>query len=530
MKRLHTIGLLAVAALVAGVPATGVTAQPEDPAVVRLAAALDAILADSRLTGSQASVVVRDTTDGQTLYDRNGARRLVPASNTKLLTSTAALEILGEGYRFGTEVRTEARQSGPVLLGDLYLRGTGDPTALAADYDKLAADIAAKGVRLVTGDLIADDTYFDSQRLGTSWAWDDEPFYYSPQVSALTVAPDTDYDMGNVIVTVRPGAAAGAKPVVTLTPETGYVTIDNQASTVASGGADTISFERQHGSNRIVVTGTVPVDGSQTLDWATVWEPAGYAADVFRRALQKHGIVVLGRDKLGIATPEAARTLATHESMTLAEMMVPFLKLSNNGHAEVLVKAIGRKLSGQGTWSAGLAGMRGTLAAMGMDMSTLRQSDGSGLTRFNLVPPAEITDLLAAAKAKPWFTKWYDALPIAGNAERFVGGTLRTRMRNTPAANNVHAKTGSLTGVSGLSGYVTDADGHGLVFSILLNNYLVSGTSVKTGIEDRIAVALASFTRTAPATVGLRIAPPAEQTVPEVPDGLECSWVKPNLC
>jgi D-alanyl-D-alanine carboxypeptidase/D-alanyl-D-alanine-endopeptidase (penicillin-binding protein 4) len=335
--------------------------------------------------------------------------------------------------------------------------------------------------------------------------------------------------MGNVIVTVRPGASAGAKPVVTLTPETGYVTIDNQASTVASGGADTISFERQHGSNRIVVTGTVPVDGSQTLDWATVWEPAGYAADVFRRALQRHGIRVLGRDKQGIATPSAARTLATHESMTLAEMMVPFLKLSNNGHAEVLVKAIGRKLSGQGTWSAGLAAMRDTLAALGMDLSTLRQSDGSGLTRFNLVPPAEIADLLAAAKGKAWFAKWYDALPIAGNAERFVGGTLRSRMRNTPAADNVHAKTGSLTGVSGLSGYVTDADGHLLVFSILLNNYLVSGTSVKTGIEDRIAVALAGFTRaSAPAT--LRVAPPAEQKVPEVPDGLECSWVKPNLC
>jgi len=528
MKRLHTITLLAVAALMAGAPATSAIALPEDPAVVRLAATLDAILADARLNGSQASVVVRDTTDGQTLYDRNGSRRLVPASNTKLLTSAAALEILGGGYRFSTEVRTVAQQSGPALLGDLYLRGTGDPTALEADYDKLAADVAATGVRLVSGDLIADDTYFDPVRLGTSWAWDDEPFYYSPQVSALTVSPDTDYDMGNVIVTVRPGAAVGAQPVVTLTPETGYVTIENRASTIASGGADTISFEREHGTNRIVVTGTVPVDGSQTRDWSTVWEPAGYAADVFRRALQRHGVRVLGRDRLSLPTPEGARTVATHESMTLAELMVPFLKLSNNGHAEVLTKAIGRKVSGQGTWPAGLAAIRTSIAAMGMDLSTLRQSDGSGLTRFNLLPPVEIADLLVAARGKPWFAKWYDALPVAGNAERFVGGTLRSRMRNTPAANNVHAKTGSLTGVSGLSGYVTDADGHVLVFSILLNNYLVSGTSVKTGIEDRIAVALASFTR-AP-TVSARVAPPAVTDVPEVPDGLECSWVKPIAC
>lgn len=529
MKRLHTLSLVAVAALLAGVPATNATALPQDPAVTRLATALDAILADSRLNGSQASVVVRDTTDGQTLYDRNGNRRLVPASNTKLLTSAAALEILGEGYRFSTQARATAPQVGSALLGDLYLRGTGDPTMLEADFDRLAAGVAATGIRLVTGGLVADDTYFDSVRLGVSWAWDDEPFYYSPQVSALTVSPDTDYDMGNVIVTVTPGAAEGAKPVVKLTPETGYVTIDNRASTIAAGGADTISIEREHGSNRIVVTGTVPVGGAQTRDWATVWEPAGYAADVFRRALQRHGVKVLGGDKLSQPTPEAARTLATHESMTLAELMVPFLKLSNNGHAEVLVKAIGRKVSGQGTWSAGLAAMRTSLTSMGMDPASMRQSDGSGLTRFNLVPPMEIADMLAAAKGKPWFAKWYDALPIAGNSQRFVGGTLRSRMANTPAANNVHAKTGSLTGVSGLSGYVTDADGHLLAFSILLNNYLVSGTSVKNGIEDRIAVTLAGFTRDGAAATA-RVAPPAAPEVAEVPDGLECSWVKPNLC
>ncbi len=520
------VSLLAIAAFAAGVPSTGAVALPEDPAVANLAATLDAILADARLTGSQASVVVRDATTGDTLYDRNGSRRLLPASNTKLLTSAAALEILGEGYRFSTGVSTKAQQRGPALLGDIYLRGTGDPTLLQRDYDDLAAQVAAKGVRIVTGDLIADDTWFDSVRLGTSWGWDDQPFYYSPQVSALTVSPDTDYDMGNVIVKISPAPAAGQRPLVTVTPDTGYVTFDNRATTVAEGGADTISFERAHGTNKIIVTGTVPVDGTPTEDWSTVWEPTGYAADVFRRALKRHGVTVLGRDRLGVATPEGTRALAGHQSMTLAELLIPFLKLSNNGHAEVLTKAIGRKVSGQGTWPAGLAAMRTTIAAMGMDTATLRQSDGSGLTRFNLIPPLEIADLLLSARSKPWFPVWYSSLPIAGEADRFVGGTLRSRMRGTPAAGNVHAKTGSLTGASGLSGYVTDADGRPLVFSILLNNYLVSGTSVKTGIEDRIAVTLATFTR----TPSRRAATPAPPVVPEVPDGFECSWVKPNLC
>lgn len=509
----------------AGAPATTATAQPEDPAVTRLAATLDTILADPRLSGSLAAVVVRDTTTGETLYDRNGDRRLLPASNTKLLTSAAAMEILGPEYRFTTDVRAAGPQHGATLVGDLYLRGTGDPTMLAADYDALAAQVAASGVRIVTGDLVADDTWFDQVRLGLDWAWDDEPYYYAAQVSALSVAPDTDYDAGTVIVTVRPGASAGARPVVTTTPETRYVTIDNRATTVASGGADTMAIEREHGTNRIVITGTVPTNGSATSDWVSVWEPTGYAADVFRRALERHGVRVIGDTRVGVATPATARVITSHRSMTLAELMVPFLKLSNNGHAEVLTKAIGREVSGEGTWSAGLAAIRDFVATTGMDTAVLRQADGSGLSRWNMIPAREFVDLLAAVRGKPWFDTWYAALPIAGEADRFVGGTLRSRMRNTPAAGNVHAKTGSLTSVSGLSGYVTDADGHALVFSILLNNYLAS--SVKD-IEDRIAVALATFTRSA--GVAARSGVPAVPQAPAAPDGLECSWVKPNVC
>jgi D-alanyl-D-alanine carboxypeptidase/D-alanyl-D-alanine-endopeptidase (penicillin-binding protein 4) len=522
--RVGTGRAIALAALVlatAGVSAAPAGADPDDPAVAALAATIDAALGDGRLTAAQAAVVVRDLTTGETLYSRNGDRRLIPASNTKLLTSTAALGILGSDYRFTTDVRGDGNRYGSLLKGNLYLRGTGDPTMLAADYDALAAGVAASGVKTVVGDLVADDTWFDNVRLGTQWSWDDEPYYYSAQISALSVAPDTDYDAGTVIVAAAPGATAGAKPVVTVTPETGYVQIVNQGSTIAAGGADTLTIEREHGTNRIFITGTVPVGGATTSEWATVWEPTGYAADVFRRALARHGVTVLGRTRLGTATPAAAKPLASRQSMTLAELMVPFMKLSNNGHAEVLTKAIGRQVANQGTWSAGLAAIRTYLAAHGMDTAAQRQSDGSGLTRWNLVPATEFVDLLAAVRAEPWFDRWYAALPIAGDPARFVGGTLRSRMRNTPAANNVHAKTGTLTSVSGLSGYVTDADGHVLAFSILLNNHF---GGVKD-IEDRIAVALASFSRTA--AVARAVVPPPT-AVPEI--DLECSWVKPAVC
>lgn len=185
-------------ALNAGSPAG---ADSTDPA---LAKTLDRILSDPRLSGSQVGVVVSDANTGQALYQHDGGDRLVPASSTKLLTSTAAMQLLGPDYRFSTDVLSDGSRHGSVLVGDLYLRGTGDPTMLAADYDRLAAQVAAAGIRRVTGKLIADDTRFDSNRLGSSWAADDESAYYSSQISPLTVAPDTDYDAGTVLVKVTP--------------------------------------------------------------------------------------------------------------------------------------------------------------------------------------------------------------------------------------------------------------------------------------------------------------------------------------
>lgn len=494
-------------------------AEPDlSPAVADLSADLDEILADARLDGGQASVVVRDAETDEVLYDHDGGIRLMPASNEKLFTSAAALDLLGPDYTFDTTVAATARQQGPVLRGDLYLRGTGDPTLLAADYAELAAQVAGAGIGLVTGSVVADDSWFDAQRLGTDWAWDDEPYYYAAQVSALTVAPDTDYDAGTVIVEVAPGAAADAPATITVVPATDYVRIVNRTTTTAEGGETDVVVEREHGTNRIVVSGTI-APGDSVSEWSSVWEPTGYAADVFADALAAEGVQVLGRTELGV-TPDAARTVASHESMPLGELMVPFLKLSNNGHAEVLIKAIGRELAGEGSWAAGLEIVAGQFESYGVNTATISTRDGSGLSRRNLVPPAEVATLLDAVQDKPWFDAWYEALPIAGAQDRMVGGTLRSRMRGTPAEGNVHAKTGSLTGATSLSGYVTDADGDRLIFSVIFNDYLSGKPS---DLEDRIAVRLAAFTEDESAAARMRIPePPAV----ELPDDVECSWVK----
>ncbi|MGW7056213.1 D-alanyl-D-alanine carboxypeptidase/D-alanyl-D-alanine endopeptidase [Streptomyces sp. NPDC054887] len=518
-----------LAVVLAGALAWGSSgATVAGPSDTGLKGAIDTILTDARLDGGAASVVVADASTGRTLYQRDSGDRLMPASNTKLPTSAAAMAVLGPDHRFRTDALATGVRHGSVLRGDLYLRGSGDPTTLAADYDALAAEVAASGIKRVTGRLVADDTRFDTQRLGRSWAADDESSYYSAQISALTVAPDTDYDAGSVIVEAAPGAEPGAEPEMRLTPRTDYVDLDVRATTVPAGRPDTLTVEREHGSNTIVVSGDIPVGANPTKEWVSVWEPTGYAAAVFADALEAHGVRVSGPTRLGRATPAKAEPLASHTSMPLRELVRPFMKLSNNMHAEALTKTIGYETTGRGTWSAGLAGISAYLKKEGVNTAVLRQVDGSGLSRMNNIPTAQLTELLLAVRTAPWYADWYASLPVACAPDRATGGTLRSRMCNTPAALNARAKTGTLTGASGLSGYVTDAGGRELVFSIVLNNHLAA--SVKS-IEDAIVTTLASSTTdrtvlvrpTAPRAV----APPAAGAADA---SLECSWRKPAVC
>ena len=506
--------LAAVSAALVAVPGASVPATADTAG--DLGKDLTALLGNPAFTGAEVALVVRDADTGATVFDSGGGQELLPASNAKLLTSTAALDILGPDYTFTTSVLADGKRTGPLLNGDLYLKGTGDPTMLAADYDALAAKVAASGVKFVRGDLVADDTWFDSTRLGPGWAWDDEPYYYDAQISALTVAPDTDYDAGSVLFTITPGAA-GKAPKIAVTPDDGRLKIVNTATTGAAGSDNTLSVDRDHGANVFRFTGSLPADADPDQEWMTVWNPTGFVADLFRGALARHGVHVLGGTAYR-ATPAAAKTVTSRQSMPLSQLLTPFLKLSNNMHAEILTKSIGRAKSGEGSWDAGIAGIKADLPSLGVNPAALRLVDGSGLSRMDSVTAAELCDLLRAARGKPWFDTWYQALPIAGNPDRMVGGTLRNRMQNTAAANNLHGKTGSLTGVSSLSGYVTAANGEHFVFSMLSNNYL---GGAPTSIQDAVGVRLAEnggpTTHLAPA----RVAPakPGDRAA-----DLECSW------
>lgn len=494
------------AAVMSGLIVSAGLAAPAAAAPSGLKSDLDAILKDSRLSGATVDLIVRDATTGKVLYDHNSNGSVAPASNNKIGTSASAFGILGANYTFRTSVYARG--------GNLYLKGTGDPTMRAAQYGDLAAAIAAKGVKRVTGDLIADDGWFDAKRTPPDWDPSDLPYSYAPQISALTVSPDKEFDLGTINVRVSPGDEG--EPVnADLKPATGVVKIDNKSTTGKAGSASTLSVSRENGSNTITVSGSYPSDGSAFDNLVSVENPTLYAADVFRRALKSRGVTVAGSTERG-RTPSGATRVATHRSEPLSKLATPFLKLSNNGIAETLVKAIGKAKMDKGSWPAGLPLVKSYIGRrLGVDTSKVTLTDGSGLSDTNRTSARQISNELLGARTKPWFSTWYNALPIAGESDEMVGGTLASRMAGTPAAGNVHAKTGSLSIATALSGYVTDANGRKLVFSSVFNGF--KGDAPKD-IEDKIAVRLASGKSTPTTTLRFRRAPDGGK--------IECSWTR----
>ncbi|TME33847.1 MAG: D-alanyl-D-alanine carboxypeptidase/D-alanyl-D-alanine-endopeptidase [Chloroflexi bacterium] len=487
MPRFVTAALMVVVVLLA-TSISQAAAQPRSASVDELAAQLDTLLTDPALEGVTVGVVVRSAESGEVLYDRGGDKHLPAASSQKLLTSAAALADLGPDYRFRTTVLVSSPPSGGVVAGDIYLRGTGDPTLVQDRFDELAAAVASHGVREVRGSVVADDTWFDSVRLGTDWSQQDENFAYAAPVSALSASPDSDFNVGSVQVDLAPGPSVGAPAQVGLTPPTSAVQLDNRLTTGPPGSARQLAADRLHGTDRILVAGNMPLDGRPAHPLRSVADPTGYAADLFHAALARHGVRIMGATRAD-ATPAGAVELASLDSMPLGQLLFPFLKLSNNGIAEILVKAMGRRDANEGSWPAGLRVVQRYVATHGVDPAAIQLVDGSGLSTANLVAPDDLTAFLVAIQEEPWFDQWYAALPIAGVPDHLVGGTLAARMLDTAAAGNLHGKTGTLTTTSALVGYVTSTGGERLVFAIVQNG--VVGPPTKD-VEDAFAVTLAS--------------------------------------
>jgi D-alanyl-D-alanine carboxypeptidase/D-alanyl-D-alanine-endopeptidase (penicillin-binding protein 4) len=335
-------------------------------------------------------------------------------------------------------------------------------------------------VTRITGGIVGVDDVFDDVPLGRGWAWDDLDASYSAEIGGL------EFNEGFAAVRVAPGASPGAPAVVTLDPATSYVPIVVQATTGAAKSAASIEIARAAMGTGIVVSGSVPADTPYVADEVAVRDNTAYFAAVLRETLQAASIRIDGAYSDADARPAPVDTAAlvplfTHVSPPLTEILAGFLKPSQNQIGEILLKTLAHeRRGGPGTARDGAAVVDSVLRTWGLPAGRLlSQADGSGLSRYDLVAPELLAGILEHMTRSPNWAVWYQDLPIAG-----VDGTLAGRMKGTPLANNVHGKTGTLSGVRSLSGYLTTAAGEHVVFSMIVNNHTLSARDA-----DRIAEA-----------------------------------------
>ena len=457
-------------------------------------------------------IVSLDT--GNVIYEQSANKFVRPASNMKLYTVAAALDRLTPDYHFITSVYAKERPDDGKIKGDLIIFGRGDPSFAARfnndDYFKgindLADRIVAAGVKRVKGDLVGDESWFNGAPLGSGWEWDDLLWSYGAQVSALTVN-DNSIDL-----TVKPGEKVGAPVVITSGPPATFMTITNRATTGPRGSKSDLNIYRGVGANTLEITGTAPIGDNGFTGGAAIPDPALAFVSMLRDALVKRGVKIDGRVRTVdarsgasiVPNPLIAITQTTNVPLQPPPVEIasiqspPFsliashtLKPSQNLYTEIILRTLGKLNSvsaSQTNEEAGLIIVRNFLRQTGASERDLALSDGSGLSRNDMITANATVQLLTFMSKHRYFAQFRDALPIAG-----VDGTLRTRMKGTPAEGNLRAKTGSLSSVASLSGYVTTAAGEHLVFSMMLNNY-PDAAALRRDSIDAIAVLLASFT------------------------------------
>ena len=453
-----------------------------------LARSIALALSDPSLAHSGVALLVVSLERGDTLVSREADRLYTPASNRKLFTAASALHWLGPDHRFRTILLATGPIRGDTLHGDLVLVGRGDPDLTASDLAALADSLAVRGVRVVAGDVRADDAWFDDVAWGAGWMWDDGPFWEWPYVTALSLEDNV------VTVTARPGPEVGAPIAIAIEPRTSYVGVFSTATTGAAASEPDLEVDRRWNpkENVIDVRGTLPLGGEAVVARRTVEDPALFAATVFHEILEARGIEVVGAARHAPLSAGSADTVASHLSGPLSESVRNFLKISDNLTGELLVKSVGASVSGPpGTFEKGLAAERAFLAGeVGVDTTAQRLADGSGVSRYNLVTARQIVQLLDYMTTRDdLFPAYLDALPVAG-----VDGTLETRMRGTSAEGRARAKTGTLNGVTSLSGYVDASNGERLAFSMLIEFYTGS-SAPRRAVQDSVVAALARFRR-----------------------------------
>ncbi len=447
----------------------------------RFSARVNVALSNPAASKGEWGLLIADAATGETLYALNEDKYFVPASNMKLFTTALALSKLGVDYKFQTTLETRGTISEDgTLSGDLFLVGRGDPNLsnrkfpfnLKEEFDgppekvlaELADKLVAKGVKQIKGDVVGDDSYFPREPYPDGWEIGDMVWEYGAAISAIVLDDNT------ATLTLTPGILAGDAVKAEIAPGTPDFYVENDVVTSAAEVKSDITLTREPGAQLVVVRGTLPANSAPRKLTLGIHEPALHAATVLQKVLTDRGVKVTGNPRaVHIAetpsdtTPRAI--LAEHISIPLGDSVKLVNKISQNLHTEMLLRTAARQ---SGIWDKPEDLMKFPVdfyAAAGIAPDDVIQTDGSGLSRHDLVTPRALVALLKYAQTQPWFSAYFASLPVAG-----VDGTLEDRMRDTIAAGRIHAKTGSVEHVRTRSGFAETPGGRTLMFSFLSNN------------------------------------------------------------
>jgi D-alanyl-D-alanine carboxypeptidase/D-alanyl-D-alanine-endopeptidase (penicillin-binding protein 4) len=472
----------------------------------RFAKRAETLLGAGPASKGEWGLFIADAESGETLYEQNAAKYFVPASNMKLFTTALALEKLGQEFRFHTTLEsTGVITPEGELTADLVLVGRGDPNLsnrkfpfnLKEEFEgppekalaELADKLVAKGVKSISGDVVGDDSYFPRERYPHGWEVDDMVWEYGAAISALVVNDNT------TTLTLTPGQKAEEAVQAMVAPRTLDFAVDNRVVTSPASVKADLTLTREPGAHLVVVTGTLPEKSAPRKLVLAIEEPALHAGTVLKALLVERGVKVDGgvraqHEAMVAAAASTPTVLAEHVSIPLRDSVKVVNKISQNLHTEVLLRTAMRQTE---TWNSPEAGMKlaaDFYAQAGIASEDVVQTDGSGLSRHDMVTPRAMVSLLRWAQAQLWFESYFASLPVAG-----IDGTLEERMKNTPAAGRVHAKTGSVEHVRTMSGFADTAGGRRLIFSFLSNNQVGKNHEATDALSGLCVAMIEEFNR-----------------------------------
>jgi len=481
------LGAAASAAAAAPAPAAAPAAAPQPASDLHatqapLAATLAGLTTSPVLHPQETGIVVMALPERRVIFARQADRPLKPASTLKILTTAAALALLRPEFVHDTPIYADAEiDASGVLAGNLYVQGRGAPDLVGESWWLMARRLAALGLKRVTGNLVADESYFDPVRRPPGWPAPSADSWYNAPQGALSC------NFNVVTVRVSPSPFLGGRPDLTLEPASSYFQVLNRATTAAQSTDIRVDRMFEEGQNRLVVGGTVRRGGGTEIVNRSVEEPALWSLHAFREIARGCGIEVAGRLETGVV-PAGAKLLTRHESRPLAALVRDMNKNSNNFMAEMLLKTLGAQfVATPGTTEGGIEMVRAYLAGLGLDPNDLRISDGSGLSDLDRMPAMLMAEILARARIdfeiEPELVA---SLPIGG-----ADGTLSDRFASEEGRRRVRAKTGRVAGAITLAGYASNRDGHVLAFAIFANQPRGTLEAVHRSL-DRLVDAMAA--------------------------------------